>query len=101
MSDAPAGREESARYEIRVQGHLDSRWALQFDGMTFTTRADGTTALEGTVVDQAALHGLLAKLRDIGIPLVSVTRSVAGSQTAASRPRPSSTHPAPTPSTGD
>lgn len=66
---------DGARYAIRVQGHLDSRWALRFEGMTLTTDADGTSLLEGAVVDQSALHGLLSTLRDIGLPLVSVTRS--------------------------
>ena len=61
-------------YQIRLRGHLASRWAVRFDGMTLTTRPDGTTLIEGPVVDQAALHGLLRTLRDIGIPLLSVTR---------------------------
>jgi hypothetical protein len=62
------------RYEIRFKGHLASRWAAWFDGMSLTTTRDGITVLEGPVVDQAALHGLLTKLRDIGLPLVSVTQ---------------------------
>jgi hypothetical protein len=62
------------RYEIRLQGHLDSRWAAWFDGMTLTRHSDGTTVLDGPVVDQAALHGLLRKLRDVGLPLISVTQ---------------------------
>ena len=61
-------------YEIRLEGHLDQRWATWFDGMTLTAAGDGVTVLRGAVADQAALHGLLHKLRDIGIPLVSVTR---------------------------
>ena len=64
----------SERYEIRLQGHLGSRWAARFDGMTLARLADGSTRLEGPVVDQAALHGLLHKVRDLGLPLVSVTR---------------------------
>jgi hypothetical protein len=74
MRDPSAGGEEPAQYEIRLQGRLASRWAAQFDGMTLTTHEDGTTVLKGPVVDQAALHGLLTKLRDIGLPLVTVTQ---------------------------
>ncbi len=59
-------------YEIRVAGHLAPRWAAWFDGLTVTTDDDGTTVLRGPVIDQAALHGLLQKLRDVGIPLVSL-----------------------------
>jgi hypothetical protein len=66
----------SGWYEIRLKGRLDSRWSGRFDGMTLTTR-DGITLLEGPVVDQAALHGLLHQLRDIGLPLVSVTQGEA------------------------
>ena len=62
------------QYEIRVSGRLGSRWAVWFDGLDLTSEDDGTTVLRGPVVDQAALHGLLQKLRDIGIPLVSLTR---------------------------
>ncbi|HEU5455437.1 MAG TPA: hypothetical protein VFU85_07110 [Nocardioides sp.] len=61
------------QYEIRVSGHLGARWAAWFDGLDLSTDGDGTTVLCGSVVDQAALHGLLQKLRDIGIPLVSIT----------------------------
>lgn len=61
-------------YEIRLAGHLAPRWSAWFDGMTVTTEADGTTVLRGVVVDQAALHGLLQKLRDVGIPLISLTQ---------------------------
>ncbi len=65
---------DPGRYEIRVQGRLESRWAAWFDGMTLTAGSDGTTTIHGPVVDQAALHGLLRKLRDVGLPLLSVTR---------------------------
>ena len=75
MSDPPARHQPGAgRYEIRIKGHLGFRWAARFDGMTLTTRTDGTTRIEGPVVDQAALHGLLRTLRDLGIPLLSVTQ---------------------------
>ena len=60
------------QYEIRVDGHLGTRWAAWFDGLAITSEGDGTTVLRGPVVDQAALHGLLQKLRDVGIPLISL-----------------------------
>ena len=66
-------RPEDGQYEIRLRGHLETRWAAWFDGMTFSHERDGSTVLSGHVVDQAALHGLLRKVRDIGLPLVSVT----------------------------
>jgi hypothetical protein len=69
---SPDHPHDPGRYEIRLKGHLSSRWAARFDGMTLTTRADGTTLIEGPVVDQAALHGLLGALRDLGLPLISV-----------------------------
>ncbi len=62
------------QYEIRVNGHLGTRWAAWFDGLAITSEGDGTTVLRGSVVDQAALHGLLQKLRDVGIPLISLTQ---------------------------
>jgi hypothetical protein len=65
---------ESARYEIRLQGRLDPRWAAWFDGMTLRPHADGTTVICGQVADQAALYGLLQRLRDLGLPLLSVDR---------------------------
>ncbi len=61
------------QYEITVEGHLGARWEAWFDGLTIVRRDDGTTALRGSVVDQAALHGLIQRLRDLGIPLVSIT----------------------------
>jgi hypothetical protein len=60
------------RYEIRVKGHLDNRWAEWFESLTITLEENGDTLLTGPVVDQAALHGLLKKVRDLGIPLLSV-----------------------------
>ena len=62
------------RYEIRLKGHLDTRWADWFDGLPLTRCSDGTTAIRGLVVDQSALHGLLQRVRDLGLPLISVTR---------------------------
>jgi len=60
-------------YEIRIRGHLEPRWGSWFDGLTLTLDPDGTTVIRGEVADQAALHGLIQKVRDIGLPLVSVT----------------------------
>ncbi len=68
------GHHEAGRYEIRLQGHLHSRWAAWFDGLSVTNDSDGTTLVSGLVADQAALHGLLQKARDVGLPLVSVTQ---------------------------
>lgn len=60
------------RYEIRIKGHLDPRWADWFEGLTITREANGDTLLIGPVADQAALHGLLRKVRDLGIQLIAV-----------------------------
>lgn len=74
MTERIAPSDKGPRYELRVVGHLDARWAAWFDGLTLTHEADGTTNLRGPVVDQAALHGLLQKIRDLGVPLISVTQ---------------------------
>ena len=66
---------DATEYEIRVKGRLASRWAAWFDGMTLTPGEDGTSVISGVVADQSALHGLLRKLSDLGVPLVSVTRA--------------------------
>jgi hypothetical protein len=65
-------RYEPGIYEIRIKGHLDDRWAAWFEGLTITLEDNGDTLLTGPVIDQAALHGLLKKVRDLGMPLVSV-----------------------------
>jgi hypothetical protein len=70
MNDMPAG---AGQYEIRVRGHLAPRWAEWFDGMTLTRQNDGTTVIRATVADQSALHGLLRRVNDLGVPLISVT----------------------------
>ena len=68
----PEYYDESGLYEIRLKGHLDDRWAGWFGGLTITLEEDGDTLLTGPVVDQAALHGLLKRIRDLGMPLLSV-----------------------------
>jgi hypothetical protein len=59
-------------YQIRIKGQLDSQWTDWFEGLTITLEEDGNTLITGLVIDQAALHGLLKKVRDLGLPLVSV-----------------------------
>ena len=89
------------RYEIRLKGRLDSSWADWLGGMSLTHASDGTTVLAGPVADQAALHGLLQKLRDLGVTLISVNESEGeppiascrpGQRTHALRPLLTSTH---------
>lgn len=75
MSNTPVSPEfhdESGLCEIRVKGHLDGRWAEWFGGLIITPEEDGGTLLTGPVADQAALHGLLKRIRDLGLPLLSV-----------------------------
>ncbi len=60
-------------YQIKIKGHLDSQWTDWFEGMTITLEDNGNTFLTGPVIDQAALHGLLKKVRDLGMPLISVS----------------------------
>ena len=66
--------DRTPQYEIRVEGRLGSRWSAWFDGLSLTAEDDGTTVIRGEVVDQAALHGLLQRLRDVGLPLISLTQ---------------------------
>ena len=72
---------EPQLYEVRIKGHLDERWAEWFEGLTITLEEDGDTLLTGPVVDQAALHGLLKKVRDLGLTLVSISPVEPGSST--------------------
>src|SRR5215207_9998843 len=71
-TDRAKNDDQPGLYEIRIKGHLENRWADWFDGLTLTREENGETLLTGPVVDQAALHGLLRKVRDLGLPLVSV-----------------------------
>jgi hypothetical protein len=66
---------DATEYEIHVKGRLGARWAEWFDGMTLTPKEDGTSVISGIVADQSALHGLLRRLGDLGMPLLSVTRT--------------------------
>lgn len=86
MSDKHVSTEdhyEPGLYEIRINGHLDDRWAHWFEGLTITLGDNGDTLLTGLVVDQAALHGLLKKVRDLGMPLLSVNRVEPGQADAS------------------
>ena len=66
--------DERGVYQIRVKGNLDRKWSDWFDGFAIVSQADDETLLTGPVADQAALHGLLAKVRDLGLPLLLVRR---------------------------
>lgn len=72
MSGPSTDEREPARYELRVGGHLDDHWSAWFGGSTLTRERNGTTTMRGPVVDQAALHGLLDRIRDLGVTLISV-----------------------------
>jgi hypothetical protein len=61
-------------YEIRIQGHLDQHWSTWFDGLAISSENDGSTLLRGPLVDEAALHGVLIKVRDLALPLLAVNR---------------------------
>ena len=74
---------QSMVYQIKVKGHLEHQWTDWFGGLTITLEEGGDTLLTGPVVDQAALHGLLKKVRDLGMPLLSVNRVKPGQEDAA------------------
>lgn len=75
MSNRPEPRHDPGTYEIRLGGHLDPRWAARLDIPELIHESDGTTILRGVTADQAALHGLLQRIRDLGLPLVSIIRA--------------------------
>ena len=85
-ADHPA----TPHYEIRVRGRLGARWSAWFDGMTLAAGDDGTTVIRGPVADQAALHGQLQKLRDLGLTLLSLTGDAPA--TSVERPDPPHVH---------
>ena len=87
MNEASTGQSTPGRYEIRVKGHLNSRWAAWFDGLSLSAESDGTTIIHAPVADQAALHGLLQKVRDVGLPLVSVTQLDSDQPESTTEPR--------------
>lgn len=82
----PTASNRPVVYEIRISGHLPRQWADWFEGLTITLEEDGHTLLTGQVIDQAALHGVLKRVRDVGLPLVSV-RPLAPGQADASNVR--------------
>jgi hypothetical protein len=94
MSPTPTGPHGEPTYAVRVQGRLGARWSAWFDGVDIRGADDGTTTLRGVGLDQAALHGLLQKVRDVGLPIVSVTQVTDAPVTdATATPGTSSTSP--------
>jgi hypothetical protein len=71
-------QDEPSSYQIRLKGHLNPQWATYFDGFTLTNSEHGEALLTGVIRDQAALHGVLAKIRDLGLPLLSVNNMANG-----------------------
>jgi hypothetical protein len=78
--DSEHDRDRSLIYQIRIRGHLGQPWQKWFEGLTLTLETDGNTLLTGPVVDQAALYGILKKVSDLGMPLLSVSSTGSGSQ---------------------
>lgn len=72
MTDSP-NRQMPACYQLRIAGHLDQHWSAWFEDLDLAHEPDGTTSLTGAIADQAALHGLLTKIRDLGVTLISLT----------------------------
>lgn len=76
--------DQPVEYQIRIKGHLGQLWMDRFEGLTITLEADGNTLLTGSGLDQAALHGILKKVRDLGLPLLSVNSIASGADAASS-----------------
>jgi len=91
-SDSTTNSSEIVIYEIRIKGHLDSQWTDWFEGLTISLEDNGETLLLGPVIDQAALHGLLKKVRDLGMPLISVCPVENSQKDAANANPPISIH---------
>jgi hypothetical protein len=83
--DPKSDADQSRRYQIRIKGHLGPQWKDWFEGLTITLEDNGETLLTGSVIDQAALHGLLKKVRDLGLPLVSVSPVEPGQESTSER----------------
>ena len=93
MGHSTTSQPDGPCYEIRVEGRLDRRWASWLDGMTVTPGDGGTTLVRGPVIDQPALHGLLARFRDLGVPLISVNQVAPGGGPARTEPGPPAEEP--------
>jgi hypothetical protein len=74
IKNSQTNRPQQMIYQFRIEGHLSPLWEVEFEGLMITPEESGETLLTGPVVDQAALHGLLKKIRDLGLPLVSAVR---------------------------
>lgn len=85
MSEHQKNTGQAPVYQIRIEGHLGENWVDVFDGMDISLMDDGNTVLSGSVVDQAALHSLLRRIRDVGMTLISVVRLDAPTQAKVAR----------------
>ena len=79
-SPSKPDHDETTRYEICLRGHLSDRWATWFDGLTITLTDDGNTMLSGNIIDQAALHGVFKKIRNLGLTIISVNPQAKGEE---------------------
>jgi hypothetical protein len=86
MNDSTPGLGDMGGYEIRTQGRIGESWSAWFEGMTLVHEADGTTVIQCPALDQAGLHGLLAKIRDLGLALISVTATTTDPQRLKEHP---------------